>query len=106
MATRKAWEIGSEFKRQEAWRIFHSAPAELSKWEFPAGSVRDGRVMEYGGGLLLPGCPHCGAFATRETYVSGRGDASFWTETIELITDYSCAGIAQCKCGGYSHWVR
>ena len=80
--------------KKAAWRIYHSSPQQLTKWE----TVDDeGR----GHGLLLNGCPHCGQFQSRETYVQG-----FWANVVELVTDYSCIGISKCKCGKWSSWIH
>ena len=86
----------SSITKQQAWKIYDDpkTPNETVKWERPDNS-----------GLLLAGCPKCGEFETRESYVSGR-DTSFWVETVELITDYSCVGIARCKCGQWAKWYH
>jgi hypothetical protein len=91
-----------DMDKKQAWYIFHNSPAQIGKWEHPAGSPEAVKWnAPYGTGLALDGCPHCGEFQTRETYVSG-----FWVENIELVTDYSCSGISLCKCGAWSHWVH
>jgi hypothetical protein len=74
--------------KSEAWKIYHNSPQSLSKKDKESW-------------LLLDGCPHCGEFQTRATYVRG-----FWKQVIELVTDYSCCGIYQCKCGGWSNWAH
>ena len=81
--------------KSQAWEIYENpkTPVETSKWE------RDD------GGLLLAGCPTCGEFQTRESYVSGK-PTSFWVDCFELVTDYSCAGIAQCACGQWVKWYH
>jgi len=85
-------EIGTMTK-QKAWKIYENAPEETAKWERPDG------------GLLLAGCPTCGKFQTRESYLSGK-ETSFWIENIELVTDYSCTGIAKCACGQWVKWTH
>lgn len=82
--------------KKEAWRIYEDrkTPWETSKWERPDNS-----------GLVLAGCPTCGEFQTRESYVSGK-ETSFWVETFELVTSYSCTGIAKCKCGQWVKWCH
>lgn len=88
--------------KQQAWAIYHTAKGELCKWEHEAGSEYCKKYNEpYGCGLILAGCPHCGKFQTRETYVTG-----FWAEVIELVTDYSCSGVSRCQCGQWSKWVH
>lgn len=74
--------------KQQMEDIYDRAPCELVKKEKPDG------------GLLLSGCPHCGAFQTRDTYLS------FWDEKVTLERGYSCAGIAKCKCGKWVKWVH
>ena len=81
--------------KNQAWAIFEdrNTPDETTKWEWPDD--------ERFGGLLLGGCPTCGEFQTRETYVNG-----FWAEFVELVTDYTCCGIARCQCGQWVRWVH
>lgn len=74
--------------KQQARAMFANLPDELSK--------QDGSSH-----LILAGCPHCKEFQTRETYVDG-----FWVNRIEIVTDYTCMGIALCKCGKWSRWVH
>jgi len=90
-----------QITRQQAWSIFHSAPLEKSVWEHTEADTE--YIARYGrpGGLLLAVCPHCGAQQTRETYCGG-----FWAENIELVTDYTCSGIARCRCGQWSKWIH
>ena len=81
--------------KSEAWKIYEdpTTKLEISHWE------------RNDGGLLLAGCPTCREFQTRESYVSGK-ETSFWVESIELITDYSCAGVSKCKCGQWVKWYH
>jgi hypothetical protein len=81
-----------ELTKQQVRAIFRSAPKELEKWEHGDSNK---------GGLVLAGCSFCGEFQTRQTYVTG-----FWVDKIEIVTDYTCMGIALCKCGKWSHWVH
>jgi hypothetical protein len=63
--------------KQQARAIYASGiPGEKSKWEHTDAEY----IAKYGhaGGLLLAGCPKCGEFQTRETYVEG-----FWAEVAE-----------------------
>jgi len=77
--------------KQQARAILNNSPKEAEKWEHE----------DTKSGLVLAGCPHCGEFQTRQTYVTG-----FWVENIEIVTDYVCIGVALCKCGKWSHWVH
>lgn len=77
-----------QISKKEAWTIYKNSPQCLSKTDKESH-------------LIFDGCPHCSEFQTRETYVRG-----FWKTVVELITDYSCLGIYQCKCGKWSSWVH
>jgi hypothetical protein len=84
--------------KAQAWQIYRNTTTkEIVKWE----RTDDEYIAKWGhaGGLLLAGCPKCGKFETRETYVSG-----FWEEKIELVTDYTCIGVEKCKCGQWLTW--
>lgn len=87
--------------KQQAWAILNSSTTkdEISKWEHTDAEYI--AKWGYAGGLMLAGCPTCGQFQTRETYVNG-----FWSEKIELVTDYTCIGVARCKCGQWVKWAH
>ena len=87
--------------KAQAWAIYHSdkCKSEISKWEHTDAAYIE--KWGFAGGLLLAGCPTCGKYQTRETYVEG-----FWEEKIELITDYTCIGIERCKCGQWIKWAH